>query len=181
MIPGKVRALTNSLLFGAHLIFLALQSVQNSVSDFQPKQPGYRRDAVHHELACLQSYHWPEQGNGQVSLSEATYAFSWRCNNHWCIRPVRYANAFRWEWSYDPDTFGVVFIANRKLGSSNQEGSKKGHCWIRNSYSQIEEILFCAPFGYTYLWRCRYRFCLFTNTILCKTNPIPESYLYPKW
>jgi len=44
----------------ADLIFLALQSAQNSVSDFQPKQPGYRYDAVHQELACLQSYHWPE-------------------------------------------------------------------------------------------------------------------------
>ena len=60
---------------GAYLIFLALQSAQNSVSDFQPKQPGYRRDAVHQELTCLQSYHWPEQSDGQVSLSQATYAF----------------------------------------------------------------------------------------------------------
>ncbi len=60
---------------GADLIFLALQSTQISVSDFQPKQPGYRRDAVHEELACLQSYHWSEQGDGQVNLSQATYAF----------------------------------------------------------------------------------------------------------
>ena len=31
-------------------IFLALQSVRNSVSDFQPKQPSYRRDAFHLSL-----------------------------------------------------------------------------------------------------------------------------------
>jgi hypothetical protein len=58
-----------------YLIFLALQLAQNSVSDFQPKQLGYRSDAVHQELACLQSYPWPEQDDGQVSLSQATYEF----------------------------------------------------------------------------------------------------------
>ena len=82
---------------GVNLIFLALQSAQNSVSDFQPKQPGYRRDAIHRELACLQSFHWPEQGDGLVSLSQVTCVFCWRCNNHWYIRPEHYANAFHWE------------------------------------------------------------------------------------
>ena len=69
------QSLDKHVAIGAGLIFLALQSAQNSVSDFQPKQLGYSSDVVHQELAYLQSFHWPEQGDGQVSLSQATYAF----------------------------------------------------------------------------------------------------------
>ena len=46
------------------LIYFALQSAQNDVSDIQPKQLDYRHGAVHQELAWLVSYHRHEQGGG---------------------------------------------------------------------------------------------------------------------